>query len=76
MENEKVLAARLMKEKPEGMEGLRFVIEEIMQAQQQGLIRKKSQEQVGRFAKIWIENYTQKLSKQDKDRELMRIITN
>ena len=52
-----------MKEKPEGMEGLRFVIEEIMQAQQQGLIRKKSQEQVGRFAKIWIENYTQKLSK-------------
>lgn len=63
MENEKVLAARLMKEKPEGMEGLRFVIEEIMQAQQQGLIRKKSQEQVGRFAQIWIENYTQKLSK-------------
>lgn len=44
MENEKVLAARLMKEKPEGMEGLRFVIEEIMQAQQQGLIRKKNQE--------------------------------
>ena len=63
MENEKVLAARLMKEKPEGMEGLRFVIEEIMQAQQQGLIRKKSQDQVGRLAKIWIENYTQKLSK-------------
>ena len=30
MENEKILAARLMKDKPEGMEGLRFVIEEIM----------------------------------------------
>ena len=44
MENEKILAARLMKDKPEGMEGLRFVIEEIMLAQQQGLIRKKENE--------------------------------
>ena len=44
MENEKILAARLMKDKPEGMEGLRFVIEEIMLAQQQGLIKKKENE--------------------------------
>ena len=76
MANEKILAARLLKDKPEGMEGLRYVIEEIMIAQQQGLIKKKNYDEVGKFANIWIENYTQKLSKQDKDRELMRIITN
>lgn len=37
-ENEKTLAANLLKNKPAGLKGLIFVLQQIMQAQDQGLI--------------------------------------
>jgi hypothetical protein len=55
LKNEKELAARLMREKPEGLAGLQFVLIELRLAQGQGLIheRKESMKgKVGKFANI------------------------
>lgn len=75
LKNEKELAERLLREKPQGLPGLRFVLEEIAIAQNQGLIRKKKRGETGKFAGLMIQDMSMKLSKQAKDRELMRIIT-
>lgn len=74
--NNKVLAERLMREKPHGLAGLRFVIEEILEAQNEGLIERKDRGTTGKLACLLIKDIDQKLSKQDKARELMKIITN
>ena len=73
--NEKILAERLMREKPQGVSGLKYVIEEIIFAQNEGLIERKEQGMTGKFAGLMIDDLNQKMSKQDKSRTLMKIIT-
>ena len=73
-ENEKNLADRLMREKPSGIKGLTFVIEQVLQAIKQGLIYTSNPQQRGHFANLIYRNIAQKLSKQKKDKELIRVI--
>ena len=67
--NETILAQRLMQEKPSGLKGLAFVLAEIANAQNKGLIAQaKDVQKFGLFAHAIRHNITTKLSKQDKDK--------
>ena len=56
IKNEKELAERLMKEKPDGIAGLKFVIDALTQARNDGLIRCGDRGHTGKFANLWIQN--------------------
>ena len=73
-QNVKALCERLNKDKRKGTEKLAFVIMEIISAQNSGLIPKNKNHNQSKFAAIMLENVVFKLSKQDKDRQLIKVI--
>ena len=68
---------RLLKEKPAGVAGLAFVLTEIRMAQSKGLIRKpkaSDRPSQNKLFQIFEDGMKQKLSKQQKDKELIKCL--
>ena len=75
-ENEKLLAFKLSRQKLSGKEGLQYVLCEIVKAQKLGKIRPPEYKKLNKFALCLRKNIGMKLSKQDRDAELIRVISN
>jgi len=74
-ENEKLLAHRLSHQKLSGKEGLQYVLCEIVKAQKLGKIKPPEYKKLNKFALCLRRNIGMKLSKQDKDNELVKVLT-
>ena len=73
-ENEKLLAFKLRRQKLTGKEGLQYVLCEIVKAQKLGKIRPPEYKKLNKFALCLRRNIGMKLSKQDRDAQLIKVI--
>ena len=75
-DNQRKLAERLEANRPRGVKGLAFVLTEILKAQQQGLLRpvENADAAKSKFANILMSTTQNKLSKQDKSKELIKVL--
>lgn len=74
-ENEKMLAFKLSRQKLTGKEGLQYVLCEIVKAQKLGKIKPPEYKKLNKFALCLRKNIGMKLSKQDRDNELIKVIS-
>ncbi len=75
--NERILARNLQRDKPKGIEGFKFVLHGILKAQDNGIIQRNEKNAVNKaskLAKLMRTNINLKLSKQQKDAELIKVI--
>ena len=71
-----MLAFKLSRQKLSGKEGLQYVLCEIVKAQKLGKIRPPETRKLNKFALCLRKNIGMKLSKQDRDNELIKVISN
>lgn len=70
-----MLAFKLSRQKLSGKEGLQYVLCEIVKAQKLGKIRPPETRKLNKFALCLRKNIGMKLSKQDRDTELIKVIS-